>query len=66
MIMGGVGLRGKRLGIGRHQISQPIHVDARHIEAELATGSQEERDAAMAAWLAELYDIAGVRHTDME
>lgn len=66
VIMGGVGLRGKRLGIGRHQISQPIQVDERQIAVELPTGSRDERDAAVAAWLAELYDIAAVRHGDEE
>lgn len=66
VIMGGVGLRGKRLGIGRHQISQPIQVDERQIAVELPTGSRDERDEAVAAWLAELYDIAAVRHGDEE
>ena len=66
VIMGGVGLRGIRLDIGRYQISQPIHVDERQIVVDLATGSQDERDAAIAAWLAELYDIAVVRHEDEE
>ncbi|WP_424629606.1 hypothetical protein [Bradyrhizobium sp. SYSU BS000235] len=63
-IIGGVGLRGKRLGIGPHSMSQPIHVDERQIEIDLVAGSQDERDAAIATWLAELYDIAGVRHDD--
>jgi hypothetical protein len=42
-VMGGVGLRGVRLGIGRHQISQPIHVDEREVRVTLADGSPEER-----------------------
>ena len=66
IVMGGVGLSGVRLGIGRHQISQPIHINEREVRAELETGSEEERAAAVAAWLTELYDIAGVRDVDRE
>lgn len=65
-VMGGVGLRGVRLGIGRHQISEPIHVEDREIRVKLASGSAEEREGAVNAWLAELLDIAGVRDVDRE
>jgi hypothetical protein len=51
-VMGGVGLRGVRLGIGRHHISERIHVNDREIRIELVNGSAEERDGAIKAWLA--------------
>ena len=57
--MGGVGLRGVRLGIGPSR-NQPT--DARWMEVRVARadGSQQERDRAIQAWLEELFDLAGV------
>lgn len=60
VVMGGVGLRGVRLGIGRHEISQPMHVDEREVRVALADGSPQERDRAVQVWLEELFDLAGV------
>jgi hypothetical protein len=65
-VMGGVGLRGVRLRIGRHQVSELTHVNDREIRVELANGSAEERDGAIKAWLDELLDIGGVREVDRE
>lgn len=65
-VMGGVGLRGVRLGIGRHQISSHIHVDEREVRSELSSVAPSEREHAVEAWVDELYDIAGVREVDRE
>jgi hypothetical protein len=63
--MGG-GLRGVRLGIGRHQISSPIHVDEREVQSDLSSGAPSAIEHAIGAWADELYDIAGVRELDRE
>jgi hypothetical protein len=49
-----------RLGIGRREISQPMHVDEREVRITLMDGSPQERDRAIQAWLEELFDLAGV------
>jgi hypothetical protein len=59
-------LRGVRLGIGRHQISSPIHVNKREVRSELSSAAPSEREHAVEAWVDELYDIAGVREVDRE
>jgi hypothetical protein len=61
-----LGLRGVRLGIGRHQISSPIHVDERDVRSELSSVAPSKREHAVEAWVDELYDIAGVREVDRE
>jgi hypothetical protein len=63
-VMGG-GLRGVRLGIGRHQITSPIHVDEREVRSDLSSGAPSAIEHA-GAWADELYDIAGVRELDRE
>ena len=66
VVMGGVGLRCVRLGIGRQQISQPVHVDEREVRITLADGSQQGRDRAIQGWLEELFDLAGVPVNEQE
>lgn len=63
-VMGGVGLRGVRLGIGRHQISSPIQVDDREVRVELSSPAPQERERAVEVWIDELFEIAGVREVD--
>ncbi len=65
-MLGGVGLRGVRLSVGRYYVSQPIHLDEREIEAKLSEPTAEAIQSAIGAWLDELYDIAGVREADRE
>jgi hypothetical protein len=66
VVMGGVGLRGVRLSVGRHYVSQPVHLDEREIGVELSEPSAEAARGAIEAWLDELYDIAGVLDADRE
>jgi len=66
VVMGGVGLRGVRLSVGRYYVSQPVHLDEREIGVELSEPSAEAARGAIEAWLDELYDIAGVRDADRE
>ncbi|MHC2676972.1 hypothetical protein ACVI1J_009135 [Bradyrhizobium diazoefficiens] len=65
-VMGGVGLLGVQLGIGRHQISSPIQVDDREVRVELSSPEPSERERAVEVWIEELFDIAGVREVDRE
>lgn len=65
-VMGGVGLRGVRLAIGRHHISGAILVDEREIRCELSDAAQAERERAVETWVEKLLDIAGARDVDQE
>ncbi|MGJ4941407.1 hypothetical protein ACQR1W_12610 [Bradyrhizobium sp. HKCCYLS1011] len=66
VVMGGVGLRGVHLSVGRHYVSQPIHLDEREIEVKLSVPTVDAIRRAVGVWLDELYEIASVREADRE
>lgn len=64
VVIGGVGLSGLRLGVGR-DVDGLIHRDGFELRARLDDGSREEQDKIINALLDQIFDLAGVRRQEV-